>query len=214
MPETKAINQMTSRELQIALRELRDHAGSKHYQRLKMADQLLKHRAWVEALDGGGGNESKALDRIEAEYFGDITGMVSLPELLDMLHHVPRIQDWQRHKYNFQKMWVEHREKTHPKQSVQKREFSVRRNDLTPPLSFPELDNGTAKREYSKAFDLAERYRLKVEKVEQEKDRIIAEKDAKIATLMGENTALKAENAAFRRREETIENVFRKRQTA
>jgi len=94
-------------ELYVRLVNLRDSAGERLYERLNLADKLLSDHAWVEAADGGGGDESRAIDRLEDTAFGDICGALSLPEMLEILHRVPNKETWKKNRYNLRKMHAE-----------------------------------------------------------------------------------------------------------
>ena len=88
-----------------------DHCGEGpqgHYERIKLADSLLKNRAWVESKEHGGGDLSRALDRVEARCFGDLCGTgFPITRLLDVYHHVPDVNVWKRHHFNLAKVWAE-----------------------------------------------------------------------------------------------------------
>lgn len=99
-----------SREILAQLISLRNDAGSNLYHRLKLADQLLSDKDWVEDPSGGGGDASWALDRLEEDCFGPEAGM-SLPEMLEVLTAVPQESVWKQNRYNLKKMWLEMRER-------------------------------------------------------------------------------------------------------
>jgi len=67
-----ATNNLTAQQSYVKLIELRDHSGATIFERLKLADRLLSDREWVHLPEGGGGDESKAIDRLEDNAFGDI----------------------------------------------------------------------------------------------------------------------------------------------
>jgi hypothetical protein len=97
----------SSQELYVKLVNLRTEAGERLYERLSIANKLLSDRAWVDDPAGGGGDESRAIDRLEDTAFGDICGAVSLPEMLEILHRVPDKKTWAANKYNLKKMHAE-----------------------------------------------------------------------------------------------------------
>ncbi len=96
----------SSRELFAELVRDRELAGGNLYQRLKKVNRLLSDRWWVEDPAGGGGDESRAIDRIEEQCFGPEAGM-SLPEMLEVLVAVPEEKVWKQQKYNLRKMHQE-----------------------------------------------------------------------------------------------------------
>ncbi len=98
------------REILAQLISLRNNAGTSLYTRLKMADELLSNREWVEDPSGGGGDASRAIDRIEQDCFGPESGM-SLPEMLEVLKAVPQESVWKQNRYNLKKMRTEMKER-------------------------------------------------------------------------------------------------------
>ncbi len=179
---------------------LRDQAGDAHYRRVVLADQLLKSRQWVEAADGGGGNESVAIDRISDTYLADIVGLVSLPEMLDILHNFPDVKLWRQHKFSFVAMAQQLRDQKKGKAGTKKiehKDFGVRRNDLTPPLSFPDMTPAQAKAEYTRAFDKAQSW----------KERFDREHLAHEATKK-ELVVVTAENRELKRKLDLIQVAF------
>lgn len=100
---------MNSNQIFAELVDLRNKAGKTVYHRLTLARDLLVDRDWVCDVARGGGDESRALDRLEEECFGDLYGALSLPQLLEVLHHVPDEAVWKRNKYNLKRMWEEMR---------------------------------------------------------------------------------------------------------
>lgn len=105
---------VTTHETYARLIELRDRAGGLIYERLTLADRLLSDRAWVEAPECGGGDESRAIDRLEEMAFADLCGALSLPEMLEILHHVPDEKTWKANRYNLRKMHREMKDRLRP----------------------------------------------------------------------------------------------------
>ena len=92
----------TPQEIYTELLRLRDQGGQALFLRIGLADKLLSDRTWISAPEGGGGDESIAIDRLESECFGDVA--LSLPELLELFHAVPGEATWKRNKYRIRKM--------------------------------------------------------------------------------------------------------------
>lgn len=107
----------TSHQKYAELINLRNAAGQNIYQRLTLADAILSDRDWVTAPDGGGGDESRAIDRLEEHCFADVCGALSLPEMLEILHHVPDVRTWEKNRYNLRKMHAEYKERTRPRKT-------------------------------------------------------------------------------------------------
>lgn len=89
------------------LAELRDKSGATLYKRLRLAQELLSDPDWVRSPSGGGGHEGAALDRLEDNYFADVCGALSLPNMLEVLRRVPDEAVWKANKYNLRRMWGE-----------------------------------------------------------------------------------------------------------
>ncbi len=176
---------------------LRDKAGETHFARVQGAADLLKNHAWVEDTTGGGGNESRALDRLSTECFGDlIGGMTTMVELLNLYHHHPDVGFWRKHKFDVKRMIVALKERSGAKR-VQQREYGVRRNDLTPPLSFPDLTPAKQKHEYARATEMVERWKEKHARLEAENAALKGQLTAAMAELRAANAKLKVyEDAA------------------
>jgi hypothetical protein len=159
---------------------LRDRAGNIHYFRIKLADQCLMDKGWVESVEGGGGDENKAIDRLERECFGDLVGVVSLPQMLEVLHHFPQEVQWKKHKFNLGKMWQEYQSsKKAERRTKPKGEYHPPK-EFVEPLAFVEMTNGEKKHEYQRVF------------------RALETKDEKIAQLERENAELRAELARIK----------------
>lgn len=167
---------MTGTEIYTELRSLLNAAGDKHYQRIKLADQLLKDKAWVRSPEWGGGDEDKAIDLLERTCFADLCGLITLPQLLDILHHIPDIREWQRCRFNLRQMWADWRAKQKPTPAPRAERVRKLPVELTPPLQFPEMTPSKQRKEYERAV------------------RIIETDAEKIQRLTAENTALRQEN--------------------
>lgn len=98
---------MNAREIFARLQGLRDRAGALLFERLTLADKLLSDHEWVADASGGGGDEGRAIDRLEDLCFADICGALSLPEMLEVLRHVPQESVWKQNRYNLRKMHAE-----------------------------------------------------------------------------------------------------------
>lgn len=98
---------MTPNTIFLKLLKMRNGSGKLLFRRLTMTQELISNKGWVKALEFGGGDEGRALDRLESECFGDICGAMSLPNMLSLLRAIPSEKTWQANKYNLKKMWLE-----------------------------------------------------------------------------------------------------------
>lgn len=184
----------TGYQLHARLLQLRDHAGASHYQRVQVANRLLKNKEWVEALDGGGGNVDKALTRLEQEAFPDLCGSVGLCQLLDLLHNFPDVEVWKKNKFDFRKMWADWKakQKPTPAKANPRPAAQAATKSYTPPFQLEDLTPAKQKEEYRRVYA----------KVESDAERI--------ARLEAENARLKAENATLKEELRAIKEQARK----
>lgn len=91
------------------------------YERVWIADHLLSDREWVESPAGGGGSYSKAIDRLQDDYFGEFCGAITLPQLIDLIQGVPDPAEWKRRKYNLSAMFDALKEAQKPAQQTRER---------------------------------------------------------------------------------------------
>jgi hypothetical protein len=173
---------MTSSQIYAKLLSLRDSTGERHYERIKLASQLLADHDWVADPAGGGGDESKALDRLEAEAFADICGIISLPQLLEIFHHVPDLADWKKAKFNLRKIWADYNASRKPTTSAaqERRQSAARNNSLPTPEVLNQATLAETRSYCNKTLVL------------------LSKKDQRIAELEEENATLKAEAQRLR----------------
>lgn len=160
---------------------MRNGVGSRHYERIALADRLLKNHAWVNDSKGGGGDEDKAITRLENEALADICGLVELPQLLEIYHHVPDIKDWRAQNFNLRKIWAAWKS-TQPQQ-VKKSSGghgTWAPRGLATPAEFAQLTPSRMLNEYKRALSK------------------ISHLDNKIHRLEAENSSLSNEVGALR----------------
>jgi hypothetical protein len=185
---------MTSKQIYVKLLNLRDTSGQQHFDRVTLAAQLLQDQDWVEDEAGGGGNENIALNRIEVECFGDICGVVSLVNLLELHRHYPNVADWKRHKFDLKKMWAEWRSKQRPQtKTVSTQRLSPAPLPMPTPAEFDHLTASASKKAYEKALRHLESDAAKIVRLEEEN-----------AQLRTENTRLKEELRDIKNRARTL----------
>lgn len=86
------------------LKELAGKAGQSVYERLGMVQEILADKEYVAAHYG---TESKALETLEADCFGDLCGARSLTELLAVRREYPDEAQWKKHKWNLSRLLAE-----------------------------------------------------------------------------------------------------------
>ena len=188
------VENLTDSQIFAQLVNLRNSTGEQYFRRLSLADRLLKSRSWVESPDGGGGDENKAITRLEEDCFGDVCGwgVIGLVTLLDLYHHVSNIEDWKKHKYNIQAIWAEFRQKQKLEKPPKTKKESRGRQDgtatsgLPNEFQFSHLTESQQKKDYIRALKI----------IEQQEDQILlltaenAQLKEVIETLKQENLAL------------------------
>jgi hypothetical protein len=95
---------MTGQEMYAQLRVMHNRSGEGYYHRIQLAKKLLRDKEWVNAAECGGGDENKAIDRLENQCFPDISCFISLPTMLNILHRFPQLTVWRQNKFNLRKM--------------------------------------------------------------------------------------------------------------
>lgn len=70
----------TTATLLAELKVLSGQAGENAFHRIELARDILADNDWIATVYGG--NETKAREAIESEYFGDLCGAVDLSQLL------------------------------------------------------------------------------------------------------------------------------------
>jgi hypothetical protein len=157
----------TGSQMYTKLISLRDQAGEKHFQRITLAQKLLRNKSWVEDPSGGGGDENKALDLLETECFGDLVGLISLVNLLDLLHHFPTVHQWQKYKFNTSRMWAEFssRQKSE-KRKVERVTHSPA--DIPTPAEWDQFTVIQQKRTYERVLRRVETDENKITRLEEE----------------------------------------------
>jgi peptidoglycan hydrolase CwlO-like protein len=121
---TTIIEESTSQKL-AQLQELLGKTGETHYQRIKLAAEILADNEWI--LNHFGGDTLKAETMLEQRYFADLCGAVTIRRLLLVFRHFPLIEQWKIHHFNFTKMSaladVERKTTKHSRWSVTQKEW-------------------------------------------------------------------------------------------
>lgn len=95
------------------LKELAGKAGKSIYDRLGLVQQILGDHAYVAQHFG---DESKALETLEADCFGDLCGARSLSELLQIRLAFPEEATWKLHRWNLTRLLAEWDDRPKPEE--------------------------------------------------------------------------------------------------
>lgn len=82
----------------LRLRDLISEAGHNYYERIKLASEILTDAVWV--TETYNGDQFKAAEMLESQFFHDLCGVLSIFELMHIYQKFPAEADWKRHKYN------------------------------------------------------------------------------------------------------------------
>lgn len=91
---------MTNAQKLAKLKELAGQAGRGVYERLKIVDTLLNDHAYVAE---SWGDESKAFQVLEDDYFGDTS--TELSQLIEMFRAFPQEAQWAKFKWNVSRLF-------------------------------------------------------------------------------------------------------------
>jgi hypothetical protein len=154
---------------------IRDKAGAAHFQRVQIAAKLLADKTWVEDEAGGGGDEDRALTRLEQDCFGDICGLMSLVQLLELYNGVPDFKDWKTARFNLRRLWADYRAKQNPEPARRTQKGPRRVASYVTPSTFEELSPAMKRHEYERVYFALGRMTEKAASLEARADRLAAE---------------------------------------
>ncbi len=174
----------TDKQLEAELMQYAQSAGKNHFERLRIADQLLRSEDWIQS--NGQGNLDRALSYLERRYFADLLGSMTLVALLECYQNVP-FKEWERQHFDFQKIWGEWKASTRPAPQPRQRNSTQGVRGAAPIQVFNQLSPPQQSREYERSLSALEKSQRRVEELEQEN-----------AALKRENAALKGQLKAFR----------------
>lgn len=177
----------TGKQLEVELDSLLGKAGEAHYDRLKIADQLLQDKDWI--AGNGQGSIDKALTYLEKRYFADLIGRLTLVGLLDVFHHTS-LADWKRHHFDFNALWSEWKASQRPRPRPTKAGAAAPKSPserVATPAEFKAMPQSRQESEHMRALALLAKAEKRIGELEQEN-----------AALKRENAALKSQLKAFR----------------
>lgn len=168
---------MTGNQIYVRLMSMRDKAGKDHFERIKLAQALLQDKDWVESESGGGGDEDKAITRIEENCFADLCGVMGLPQLVEIYNAYPNVEDWITHKCNLREMWSRMKAKERSQSSKNKKPKGSRGTVLSPSAAeFFHMPLYRQEQAYLKVEEKVETQAQKIIRLEEEnrwlKDRV------------------------------------------
>ncbi len=187
---------MNAKEMYGQLLNLRNSAGELYHERIALASRLMQCKEWVEDPTQGGGDVDKALARLEQDCLGDVIGVLSLVQLLEIYHAVPDIKEWKRYKFDIKRMWGEWKAKQQPRRKAVNAPRTTP-SGLYDPIDLASFPPGELRREYERAYKAVQKDEAKIESLQERCDR-----------LEEENKQLRAENARLKRIIDSTRKVF------
>jgi chromosome segregation ATPase len=91
---------MTTKQKLVRLKELSRQAGANIFERCKLASEVLQDTDWLAQC----GDEFKARDLLQAEYFRDLSGFISIGRLVELYEKFPLESKWKEYKYDLAAM--------------------------------------------------------------------------------------------------------------
>ena len=180
-------SQQTPAQILARLKQLAGEAGERAYERVRLAAALLKDKAWLGEPQFEG-DEWKAREHLEQDFFGDLCGSVPLARLLAIYEQFPNVEDWRSARFNLMAMSA----------MLKKKEGEEREGHGPRRATLKELEEAQDK---AKHFE----FMYKQSRDDgQSKDKRIAELEAGMAKL-------RDENAELRGRVKQLEELLEKR---
>jgi HAMP domain-containing protein len=141
---------MTTSEKVVQLHSLLGKAGAMHFERIKLAKEIISDNQWI--ISNFNGDESLAAEALEEDYLGDLCGAINFWRLMNIIEVFPNIKDWERHKFNLTKMSAlidsQQKKKANHRWSITQREYDeveTERNRLRRQLESSREELKTAK---------------------------------------------------------------------
>lgn len=100
------------------LKNLADQAAENLYERIKLASEVLEDLDWIAECFGG--SDLKAMDTLQADYFRDLGGFITMGELIRMYKTLPK-HVWEECRYNVAAVQVEYKNRTQPESTNEKK---------------------------------------------------------------------------------------------
>ncbi len=163
------------------LRTLMESAGHNYFERISIAKDLLANSEWIQSEHGG--NPYHAAEALSSKYFHDISGLMSMWDMLKVVTKFPEEVQWKQHSYNLQDML-----------------------ELCKPVADPNLKPRTTIKvaEYEAVKDKAAELESRVK---QDATRI-RQKDREIEALKTRVDVLEEENAQLKGRVQELERIL------
>ena len=82
----------------LRLKELRDQAGPKIYERVSEAAKVMADHDWI--IEVHCGDDDVAREAVQHEYFPDLGQLISLQTLLNIIKEFPTENEWKDNRYD------------------------------------------------------------------------------------------------------------------
>jgi peptidoglycan hydrolase CwlO-like protein len=104
----KPTKPLSAEEKQVRLANLSTVAHSNIIERVMLADDLLRDGDWLATQFAG--DEEKARDALQDLYFGDLCQLMTLGQLIEVLHTFPDEGEWKKRRYSLKRLWADYKE--------------------------------------------------------------------------------------------------------
>lgn len=180
----------STNQLIAELKTLAGQGKKNIFRRVQLASQILADHDWIASK---GWDEPQAREALQADYFSELGGYVSLGTLLEIYAKFPHESDWEEYNYNIRAMELLWRQNENDanQQSQERTKWKAKAEYL---------DNEVKEMKYE-----ISRKNSMVDALEKE----IVELNGKISSLLDENRQLREENAGLRGRLEELERFAR-----
>lgn len=112
-----------TRKLLTQLKALAGQAGRNYFERIRIAEALLSDKHWLAAEHGG--DDYRAAEVLEAEFFHDVCGMMGLFDLLHIYRRFPNVADWEKNGFRLREMYAQLKAEQRPAATTERRTAKV-----------------------------------------------------------------------------------------
>ncbi len=135
----------------LRLKELRDQVQRSVYERISLAQQIMTDHDWIIEIHCG--DDVRAREAVQNEYFPDLCKLISLETLLNILKEFPTEEEWKENHYDLGLMKALYEERHKVEKPKQTRE-SVTLQEYRDALDRIQRLEGTIKSQRAKIREL------------------------------------------------------------
>jgi hypothetical protein len=196
-----------TKEALLELKALASQATDNLYRRIGLAVQVLADLDWIATEHAG--NDLKAQDALQSEFFRDLGGFLSLGELCAMYRALPQ-ERWAALRYNVAAVHVVYRKLAQPESSRPRPSYKAVAEEVKERVRLYEQQATVARQEavttkiaLDEVKAVAETRTFQVKQLQSDVTRareIVEQKETEVELLRRKVKQLEAENATLRKR--------------